>query len=85
MEAMLYEWDCIAKNLAATRVSTRHARVRAPQMFRSEQDEHKFWDSTEFIAWQSGYKRKFPKLKRRFVSRQVALRYDYAPIEDLFS
>jgi hypothetical protein len=36
MEAMLYEWDCIAKNLAATRVSTRHARVRAPQSMRRQ-------------------------------------------------
>jgi CopG antitoxin of type II toxin-antitoxin system len=39
---------------------------KAMPEFRSEQNEREFWaahDSTEFIDWQSGQRRKFPNLK----------------------
>jgi predicted DNA binding CopG/RHH family protein len=52
--------------------------------FRSESDERKFWaknDSTEFIDWQSGHKRKFPKLKPSL--RTISLRLPVSMIEDL--
>src|ERR1035437_2421601 len=47
---------------------------------RSEDDERKFWaknDSTEFIDWQSGERRKFSKLKPSL--RTISLRL---PVED---
>ncbi len=40
-------------------------RKRVPE-FRSEEEERNFWadhDSTEFIDWQAGQKRRFPNLK----------------------
>jgi predicted DNA binding CopG/RHH family protein len=52
--------------------------------FRSEEDERKFWsknDSTEFIDWQSGQKRKFPTLKPSL--RTISLRLPLSMIEDL--
>jgi predicted DNA binding CopG/RHH family protein len=52
--------------------------------FRSEDDERKFWatnDSSEFIDWQSGQKRKFPKLKPSL--RTISLRLPVSMIEDL--
>jgi predicted DNA binding CopG/RHH family protein len=52
--------------------------------FRSEEDERKFWaksDSTEFIDWQSGQKRKFPTLKPSL--RTISLRLPVSMIEDL--
>lgn len=52
--------------------------------FHSEEDERKFWaknDSTEFIDWQSAYKRKFPKLKPSL--RTISLRLPVSMIEDL--
>jgi predicted DNA binding CopG/RHH family protein len=53
-------------------------------MFRSEEDERKFWaknDSTEFIDWQSGQKRRFPNLKPSL--RTISLRLPVSMIEDL--
>jgi len=52
--------------------------------FRSEEDERKFWatnDSTEFIDWQSGQKRRFPNLKPSL--RTISLRLPVSMIEDL--
>jgi predicted DNA binding CopG/RHH family protein len=52
--------------------------------FRSEEDERKFWaknDSTDFIDWQSGQKRKFAKLKPSL--RTISLRLPVSMIEDL--
>jgi predicted DNA binding CopG/RHH family protein len=52
--------------------------------FRSEEDERKFWaknDSTEFIDWQDGQRRKFPRLKPS--SRTISLRLPVSMIEDL--
>jgi predicted DNA binding CopG/RHH family protein len=52
--------------------------------FRSKEDEPKFWaknDSTEFIDWQSGQKRKFPKLRPSL--RTISLRLPVSMIEDL--
>jgi predicted DNA binding CopG/RHH family protein len=52
--------------------------------FRSEQDERKFWaknDSTDFINWESGQKRRFPKLKPTL--RTISLRLPVSMIEDL--
>jgi predicted DNA binding CopG/RHH family protein len=52
--------------------------------FRSEEDERRFWaknDSTGFIDWQSGRKRKFPKLKPSL--RTISLRLPVSMIEDL--
>jgi len=49
--------------------------------FRSEEDERKFWaksDSTEFIDWQSGQKRKFPTLKPSL--RTISLRLPVSKI-----
>jgi predicted DNA binding CopG/RHH family protein len=52
--------------------------------FRSEEDERQFWaknDSTEFLDWQSGQQRKFPKLKPSL--RTISLRLPVSMIEDL--
>lgn len=52
--------------------------------FRVEEDERKFWgknDSTEFIDWQSGQKRRFTKLKPSL--RTISLRLPVSMIEDL--
>ena len=52
--------------------------------FRSEQDERNFWaghDSTGFIDWQSGRKRRLPKLKPSL--RTISLRLPVSMIEDL--
>jgi predicted DNA binding CopG/RHH family protein len=52
--------------------------------FRSEDDERRFWaknDSTGFIDWQSGQKRKFPELKPSL--RTISLRLPVSMIEDL--
>ena len=52
--------------------------------FRSEQHERKFWaksDSTDFIDWQSGHRRKFPNLKPSL--RTISLRLPVSMIEDL--
>jgi predicted DNA binding CopG/RHH family protein len=51
---------------------------------RSEEEVRKFWaksDSTEFIDWQSGQKRRFPKLKPSL--RTISLRLPVSMIEDL--
>ncbi len=51
---------------------------------RSQQDERKFWaknDSTDFINWESGQKRRFPKLKPTL--RTISLRLPVSMIEDL--
>jgi predicted DNA binding CopG/RHH family protein len=52
--------------------------------FRSEDDERKFWaknDSSEFIDWQAGERRKFPNLKPTL--RTISLRLPVSMIEDL--
>jgi predicted DNA binding CopG/RHH family protein len=52
--------------------------------FRSEEEERDFWashDSTEFIDWQSGERRKFPRLKPTL--RTISLRLPVSMIEDL--
>jgi uncharacterized DUF497 family protein len=52
--------------------------------FRSEEDERKFWaknDSTEFVDWQAGQKRRFPNLKPSL--RTISLRLPVSMIEDL--
>jgi predicted DNA binding CopG/RHH family protein len=52
--------------------------------FRSEEDERKFWaknDSAELADWQSGQRRKFPKLKPSL--RTISLRLPVWMIEDL--
>jgi predicted DNA binding CopG/RHH family protein len=52
--------------------------------FRSEQDERDFWaghDSTGFIDWQSGQKRRLPNLKPSV--RTISLRLPVSMIEDL--
>jgi hypothetical protein len=51
--------------------------------FRSEDEERRFWarhDSTEFIDWQSGSRRKFPNLKPTL--RTISIRLPVS-IEDL--
>lgn len=52
--------------------------------FQSEHAEQTFWadhDSTEFIDWQSGKRRKFPNLKPTL--RTISLRLPVSMIEDL--
>ena len=52
--------------------------------FRSEDAERDFWaahDSTEFIDWRGGEKRRFPKLKPSL--RTISLRLPVSMIEDL--
>lgn len=56
---------------------------RIPE-FRSEENEREFWaenDSTEFIDWQAGRPRKFPKLKPSL--KTISLRLPVSMIEDL--
>jgi len=52
--------------------------------FRSEQAERNFWaehDSTEYLAWESGQKRRLPNLKPSL--RTISLRLPVSMIEDL--
>ncbi|HTB10151.1 MAG TPA: BrnA antitoxin family protein [Bryobacteraceae bacterium] len=52
--------------------------------FRSEEEERRFWaknDSTEFVDWESGKKRRFPNLKPSL--RTISLRLPVSMIEDL--
>jgi predicted DNA binding CopG/RHH family protein len=52
--------------------------------FRSEDEERAFWsekDSTQFIDWQAGERRKFPNLKPTL--RTISLRLPVSMIEDL--
>lgn len=52
--------------------------------FRSDDDERKFWathNSTHFIDWESGQRRRFPKLKPTL--RTISLRLPVSMIEDL--
>ena len=52
--------------------------------FSSEESEREFWakhDSTEFIDWQAGEKRKLPNLKPSL--RTISLRLPVSMIEDL--
>ncbi len=52
--------------------------------FRSEDKEREFWathDSTEFIDWDAGERRKFPKLKPTL--RTTSVRLPVSMIEDL--
>jgi predicted DNA binding CopG/RHH family protein len=52
--------------------------------FRTEEDERNFWaahDSTEFIDWQAGQRRRFPNLKPSL--RTISLRLPVSMIEDL--
>lgn len=52
--------------------------------FRSEDSEREFWathDSTEFVDWNAGERRKFPKLKPTL--RTISLRLPVSMIEDL--
>jgi predicted DNA binding CopG/RHH family protein len=52
--------------------------------FRTEDSERDFWakhDSTEFVDWQTGHTRKFPKLKPTL--RTISLRLPVSMIEDL--
>ena len=52
--------------------------------FQSEDNERAFWseqDSTQFIDWQAGERRKFPNLKPTL--RTISLRLPVSMIEDL--
>lgn len=52
--------------------------------FQSEDEEREFWaehDSTEFIDWRAGARRKFPNLKPTL--RTISLRLPVSMIEDL--
>ena len=52
--------------------------------FRSEDEEREFWakhDSTKFIDWQSGQRRKLPNLRPTL--RTISLRLPVSMIEDL--
>lgn len=52
--------------------------------FESEDEEREFWaghDSTEFIDWRAGARRKFPNLKPTL--RTISLRLPVSMIEDL--
>jgi predicted DNA binding CopG/RHH family protein len=52
--------------------------------FRSEDEERAFWaehDSTEFVDWASGARRKFPNLRPTL--RTISLRLPVSMIEDL--
>lgn len=52
--------------------------------FRSEDEEREFWakhDSTDFVDWQSGQRRKFPNLKPTL--KTISLRLPVSMIEDL--
>ncbi len=56
---------------------------RVPE-FRSEEEERNFWaehDSTEFIDWQAGQRRRFPHLRPSL--RTISLRLPVSMIEDL--
>lgn len=56
---------------------------RIPE-FRSEENEREFWaenDSTEFIDWQAGRRRKFPNLRPSL--KTISLRLPVSMIEDL--
>jgi predicted DNA binding CopG/RHH family protein len=60
------------------------AKKKAVPEFQSEDDEREFWasrDSTEFVDWRSGARRKFPNLKPTL--RTISLRLPVSMIEDL--
>jgi len=57
---------------------------KAAPEFRSEDEERAFWaghDSTEYIDWRAGQRRKFPNLKPTL--RTISLRLPVSMIEDL--
>jgi uncharacterized DUF497 family protein/predicted DNA binding CopG/RHH family protein len=57
---------------------------KAAPEFRSEDEEREFWaghDSTEYIDWSAGRRRKFPNLKPTL--RTISLRLPVSMIEDL--
>ena len=61
-------------------ISTR----KATPEFRSEDEEREFWaghDSTAYIDWGAGERRKFPNLKPTL--RTISLRLPVSMIEDL--
>ena len=52
--------------------------------FKSEEEEQRFWaeaDSTEYVAWESGTRKKFVQLKPSW--RTISLRLPVSMIEDL--
>jgi predicted DNA binding CopG/RHH family protein len=56
---------------------------RIPE-FDTEQEEREFWsgnDSTEFVDWKAGERRRFPNLKPTL--RTISLRLPVSMIEDL--
>ena len=62
----------------------RSAKKKPVPEFRSEDEEREFWashDSTEFIDWRTGKRRKFPDLKPAL--RTISLRLPVSMIEDL--
>ena len=57
---------------------------KAVPEFRSEEEERDFWaahDSTEFVDWRAGERRKLPNLKPTL--RTISLRLPVSMIEDL--
>jgi predicted DNA binding CopG/RHH family protein len=59
-------------------------KLKAVVEFRSEEEEREFWaknDSTEFVDWRSGERRKFPNLKPTL--KTISLRLPVSMIEDL--
>jgi predicted DNA binding CopG/RHH family protein len=57
---------------------------KTPPKFKNEDEERKFWakaDSTEFVDWQSGKRRKFVRLKPTL--KTISLRLPVSMIEDL--
>jgi predicted DNA binding CopG/RHH family protein len=60
------------------------SKKKAVPEFTTEDEERDFWanhDSTEFVAWESGERRKFPSLKPTL--RTISLRLPVSMIEDL--
>ena len=61
-----------------------NVKQKAVPEFSSEDEERKFWaehDSTEFVDWASGTRRKLPNLKPTL--RTISLRLPVSMIEDL--
>jgi len=60
------------------------AKKKSVPEFRSEDEEREFWashDSTAYVDWAGGRRRKFPNLKPTL--RTISLRLPVAMIEDL--
>jgi predicted DNA binding CopG/RHH family protein len=59
-------------------------KLKAVPEFRSEDEEREFWsknDSTEFVDWRSGERRKLAKLRPTL--KTISLRLPVSMIEDL--